>query len=309
MSVCIAILNFNGRKHLLHLLPTAIEAAKRYSDKTAVVVLDNQSTDDDLDWIHINFPSVEVVTAPKNDYLYSYNWFAETRTEEVLVFLNNDLKVSPDFIIPLVQHFKTSDVFAVSATSRNWDDTAWTWGSLSLKDHHGLYYWEYDPQQQDLKYTLFCSGGFMAVNRLKFLEIGGFNRLFWPAYGEDLDLCFRAWRKGWSCLVEPKSIVYHREHGSFNISGPNRTRYLMIRSQLLFQWSSLPATKNWIERFLFQIYYCLGMLAKGDSLFLTTWFKTWFEWRRLKSKYKYRKATLSELNAIKNKILLASPFN
>ena len=43
----------------------------------------------------------------------------------------------------------------------------------------------------------------MAVDRNKFVELGGFNRLFAPAYCEDVDLCFRAWRQGWRCIYDP----------------------------------------------------------------------------------------------------------
>ena len=46
-SVCLAILNYNGKKHLEHLLPTACAAAKNFSGTCTIVVLDNQSTDDD----------------------------------------------------------------------------------------------------------------------------------------------------------------------------------------------------------------------------------------------------------------------
>ena len=101
-SVCLAILNYNGKKHLEHLLPTACAAAKNFSGTCAVVVLDNQSTDDDTASIEREFPSVQVIVAPKNNFLFSYNWLAPKRTEEILVFLNNDLKVAPDFQTPLV---------------------------------------------------------------------------------------------------------------------------------------------------------------------------------------------------------------
>ena len=109
-SVCLAILNYNGKKHLEHLLPTACAAAKNFSGTCAVVVLDNQSTDDDTASIEREFPSVQVIVAPKNNFLFSYNWLARKRTEDVLVLLNNDLKVDRDFIAPLIKHFESPDV-------------------------------------------------------------------------------------------------------------------------------------------------------------------------------------------------------
>src|SRR6476661_3595329 len=125
-SVCLAILNYNGKKHLEHLLPTALAARQNFSGTCAVIVLDNQSTDDDVAWIEREFPSVQIIVALKNDFLFSYNWLAPKRTEEILVFLNNDLKVAPDFLAPLVRHFESHDIFSVSALSYDWNGTAVT---------------------------------------------------------------------------------------------------------------------------------------------------------------------------------------
>ena len=110
-SVCLAILNYNGKKHLEHSLPTACAAAKEFFGTSSVVVLDNQSTVGDVTWLEHKFPSVEAAVAPKNDFLFSYNWLAPQRTEDILVLLNNDLKLDPDFIAPLLRHFESPDVF------------------------------------------------------------------------------------------------------------------------------------------------------------------------------------------------------
>ena len=90
MKVELAILNYNGRHHLEHLLPTAIREAERYGPDCRVVLVDNLSSSDDAAWVRKNFPSVEVWLAPKNEYLFSYNEYAKQTTSEILVFLNND---------------------------------------------------------------------------------------------------------------------------------------------------------------------------------------------------------------------------
>src|SRR5437899_5779605 len=62
-SVCLAILNYNGKQHLEHLLPTACAAAKNVRGTCTVVVLDNQSTRDDVAWIEREFPSVHATSS------------------------------------------------------------------------------------------------------------------------------------------------------------------------------------------------------------------------------------------------------
>jgi len=280
-SVCLAILNYNGIGHLQDLLPTALQAAHNYSSHCAVLVLDNRSTEPDVEWVKRNFPEVEIIVAPQNDFLFSYNWLAEHRGEDVLIFLNNDLKLHADFVRPLVRHFVYDNVFAVSATSRDWCDKIFTCGPARLKCHHGIYEWDYQRDNQKLCHTLFTSGGFMAVNRRKFLQLGGFNCLFWPSYAEDLDLCFRAWRKGWRSIFEPESIVWHRENVSWGNGTDGHAARLMFRGSLLFQWSSLPPAANSLERTSFVCITAFRKILKGQSWWPKIRFKTWLEWQRI----------------------------
>lgn len=277
-SVCLAILNYNGRNHLEHLLPTACVAAKNFPGTCSVLVLDNRSLEPDVEWVRREYPGVQVVVAPKNDFLFSYNWLAAQRDEDVLVFLNNDLKLLPNFVAPLARHFDQPDVFAVTATSRDWEDRCFTCGPALLKSHHGFYHWDYERERQIPCHTLFCSGGFMAVDRKKFLTLGGFNRLFWPAYGEDLDLSFRAWRQGWRCIFEPASIVLHRENGSWNETGDSRSARLCLRARLLFQWASLPPAASWLERNLMLGLTAVRELRRGRRWWFSVWLSTWREW-------------------------------
>jgi GT2 family glycosyltransferase len=53
-------------------------------------------------------------------------------------------------------------------------------------------------------------GGFLMLRRTMFEELGGFDEGFF-LYGEDIDLCYRAWRSGWSCWYVPSAVVEH-EH-------------------------------------------------------------------------------------------------
>ena len=70
----------------------------------------------------------------------------------------------------------------------------------------------------------------MAVDRNKFVELGGFNRLFAPAYCEDVDLCFRAWRRGWRCIYEPDSDVWHRHQATWSDHSNGSLNSLELRN-------------------------------------------------------------------------------
>jgi N-acetylglucosaminyl-diphospho-decaprenol L-rhamnosyltransferase len=294
-TVCLAILNYNGWKHLEHLLPTACAAAKNLPGSCSVMVLDNRSTDPDVEWIKRGFPSVQVIIAPKNDFLFSYNWLLPQLPDDLVVLLNSDLLVDQRFLGPMIRHFNAFDVFAVSASSYDWEGRVRTIGPARLTFRNGLYGWNYEPRRQKLCHTLFASGGFMAVDRLKFLELGGFSRLYYPAYCEDLDLCFRAWRRGWRSVYEPGSVVWHREQASWKISTISRPSRLNLRNSLIFQWSSLPMERDRVTRYWTLVKLFTGGLMQGNNLWLAVYSQTWWDWHKMRKQYSGLKVTWQEL--------------
>jgi N-acetylglucosaminyl-diphospho-decaprenol L-rhamnosyltransferase len=301
-SVCLAILNYNGKKHLKYLLPTACAAAKKFSGTCAVVVLDNQSTEDDVAWLEREFPSVETVVAPRNDFLFSYNWLARKRTEDILLLLNNDLKVDRDFIAPLIMHFESPDVFSVSARSYDWDGGDVTSGPARLEFKNGFYNWTFNTQHQQTCHTLFTSGGFMAVDRKKFVELGGFNRLFAPAYCEDLDLCFRAWRREWRCIYEPDSHVWHRHQATWSDHSNGNLNSLELRNLLLMQWATFPMRKGRWARLRSLVKLFLGSFFSGDRVWIKTYPGTLLYWLGERRRYLWMKVRDQELSQILSRI-------
>ena len=304
-SVCLAILNYNGKQHLKHLLPTACAAWEKFPGSCEIVVLDNQSTGDDVAWIEHEFPTVEVVVAPKNDFLFSYNSLARKRTEDILMLLNNDLKVDRDFIAPLLRHFESPDVFSVSARSYDWNGAQVTSGPARLKFENGFYNWRFETQHQKVCHTLFTSGGFMAVDRKKFVELGGFNRLFAPAYCEDVDLCFRAWRRGWRCVYEPDSIVWHRHRASWGNDSIDGLSALELRNLLLMQWSTFPMHRGRWARLRSLVKLLIGSLFSGDRVWIKTYPATLLNWLAVRRRYVWMKVRDRELSQILSRLEIA----
>lgn len=300
-SVRIVVLNYNGIDHLEKLLPSLKQAVFFSQIPIAIDVLDNRSTDSDVEWIRLNHPDIKCVVAKANDFLFSYNRYLKEVTEDLVLLLNNDLRVDEGFIDPLIGHFSDPDVFAVSATSRDWNGSQYTWGPIELNSHHGCYYWYPEKNRHELGNTLFCSGGFMAVDRSKFLLLGGFNRLFYPAYGEDLDLCFRAWRMGWKCLFEPRSVVFHRESGTWD-SQSTRQKALNLRASLLFQWASLPSLTPFWRSWAFHTKTTFEKISAGEWWYPICFLRTWLEWMRTKPDHRSLKVSRSELDEIMQSI-------
>ena len=233
-SCAIVVLNWKGREHFPDLLPSLREATRRHPDPVAVVIVDNSKLPEDIEYVRANFPEFELVLPERNDYLFSLNPVVARRTEDVVIVLNNDLRVDPDFIAPLLAHFADPAVFSVASTAWEWDGSAVQHGQRRMHVRHSWFY----HSQRDVavaRHTIEASGGWSAYRREMFVALGGFDRLFHPMYLEDLDLTYRAWMRGWRSLVEPRSVVYHKGGSSSGARGGSPwTRRLGARNLALF---------------------------------------------------------------------------
>ena len=233
-TAAIVVLNWNGIEHLRVLLPS-LDAAVATGPRAAIVVVDNRSTTGDVDWIRAHHPRVEVIVAARNDYLFSLNPVVAGRAEDVVVILNNDMRVDPGFLGPLLTHFADPSVFAATARVLDWDGTRQTTGRRRMALRNCWYYQWWELSVSEPVQTLDAGGGCAAFRRAYFVELGGFDPLFRPAYYEDIDLSYRAWMRGWRTVFEPRSVIYHREGATlWDRDRDARHRAMLARNQALF---------------------------------------------------------------------------
>ncbi len=234
-SVCLLVLNYNGQRHLTECLGSALEAAKKYGGRCPVVFVDNHSSEDDVEFVRGRFPAVEIVTMKKNDYLFSFNEAVASRREDVVVLLNNDMRFDPLFIGPLLDPFRDADVFAVTAKVLDWAGRVVTTGKRTAYFRNFWFYKQWDHTQDAECLTLDAGGGYAAFRRSMFLQLGGFDPLYHPGYCEDTDLSYRAWKRGWKVVYEPRSLIYHKINASFGqMLGPDNVTRLIRRNEVLF---------------------------------------------------------------------------
>ncbi len=196
-----------------------------------------------------SFPEVEIIRCV-NRGLCSYNEVLAARHAAVAVLLNNDIKLDEDCIDPLVAPLRSppalgrSPCFLTAPLCRLFDGRTyegqktavrWRWGlvqATSLFDGH-----QRTIEQPDWTAS---AGAAIAVDREKFLELGGFDPLYLPGRLEDLDFCYRGYLAGWHARHVPRAVAYHRGAATFRktYSGEDCER-LALRNTLLFQWKNL----------------------------------------------------------------------
>lgn len=132
-----------------------------------------------------------------------------------IFLINSDVKLTSGVVDQLLSNFTNKDVFAVGCMEYerniNGDKSGKNklWFSLGFFMH---------SKADDFKSgdTAWASGGSGMFDRQKWLKLGGFDRLYYPAYWEDIDLSFRALKTGWKVLFDELAVVFH-VHETTNI--------------------------------------------------------------------------------------------
>ncbi|MDD3926668.1 MAG: glycosyltransferase family 2 protein [bacterium] len=266
MECCILVLNYNGMAHLKDCLASLCDAIESCSVRCRGIVLDNCSSDESVGFIRNNFPEFTVDVAQRNDYLFSLNHEICNYHEEIIVFLNNDMRFDRGFIEPLIRHFSDPEVFAATAGIFDWDGKVITTGKRTYRLDKGWFYKDWDYKCQDACYTLDACGGAIAFRREMFLELGGFDTLYRPGYYEDLDLSYRAWKRGWKVVYEPRSIVYHKISASFGKEYGNASKdALLCRNHVLFMLKNVGNALFPVIFFIMLPYRMVANLLSGNK--------------------------------------------
>jgi GT2 family glycosyltransferase len=100
LKVAICILNFNGAAFLQKYIPVLLTTS--YA-QTTFVVIDNGSTDDSYQQIQPYLPAVQWIALNKNyGYAGGYNKGLAQVQADVLVLLNSDVEITPNWLEPMV---------------------------------------------------------------------------------------------------------------------------------------------------------------------------------------------------------------
>jgi GT2 family glycosyltransferase len=244
----ILVLNYNGRALLEECLPSVVEAACRARVPCPVTVVDNGSTDGSLEILAEEWPNVGLVCEP-NRGLGSFNAVLDRMDEPFVLLLNNDVKLAPDAVGPLVNALSAhSDALFAAPLCWSFDGHVYEGMRTRVRSRYGLVQGmcrvpghEAVIAQADLTAA---AGPVLAVNRCRFLAIGGYDPLYFPGRIEDLDLGFRGWMAGWRGYYVPTSVAYHRGFASFGPAfGAAGCDRLAARNSLLFAWKNLSGSR------------------------------------------------------------------
>lgn len=269
-SASVVIPNWNGKDLLEKYLPSVIAAMSGHPDNELIVV-DNGSTDGSAAFLREQFPQVRLVALDQNLGFGggSNKGFREAKND-IVVLLNSDMRVAPDFLAPLLAGFDAPDVFAVSCQiffsdpKKHREETGLTqasWRRGAIEIAHRI-----DDEVKDLFPCFYGGGGSCAFDRRKFFELGGFDELLRPFYLEDTDLGYLAWKRGWRVLYQPQSHVWHEHRGTIGKKfSPGYIQSVIRKNFVLFAWKNIHNPRMLAENFFANHVQAVVALISGDA--------------------------------------------
>lgn len=234
-TVSVVMPSLNGEKLLEKNLPKLIDA-KNYEPNniSEIIIVDDGSWDGTVNFLKKNFPDVRLFKHKTNrGFSAAVNTGARAAKGDLILLINIDVIPEKDFLVPVFKHFEDKKVFAVSLHEKGY---GWAKGSFS----EGYIQLGMGEETQDVHPSFYVSGGSGVFRRDLWMELGGMDeKLLSPFYWEDIDLCYRAEKRGYINLWEPDGRVIHNHESTISKFPKKYVQRVRERNQLLVIWKNI----------------------------------------------------------------------
>ena len=230
-GISVVIPNYNGIQLFPVTLPTVVEALKNSGKPCEIIIVDDCSTDNSVQWLKQNYPLITIAENETNSgfSVTANKGMVMARFDKILL-LNSDVQLTPSYFLNQFKYFDRPDTFGVMGRSIGWDDNI-TQDGAKLPGFHGAkiktsgnYLLNDESKMKNGLYTMYLSGAVAFVDKEKFMLIGKLDEIFSPFYVEDFELSLRAWRLGFKCYFDYNSICRHKV--SVSIKSKSRKGYV-----------------------------------------------------------------------------------
>jgi len=212
--------------------------SQQTEDSFGIIAVDNGSTDGSVELITNQFSHVRLIQNTKNlGFGVACNIGLRAATDDVLILLNQDTVVEPDWLAEFISFLAThSDVGVVGSKAYFADGTVQHAGGYIDSQGGGRHYGHREtdrPEFDEIRDVDFVTGASLAIRRSVYEQIGGLDEGFHPAYYEDVDWCYRVRVAGWRVVYLPMSRLIHKEESRLN-QPTHAGMYLFHRNRLRF---------------------------------------------------------------------------
>ena len=257
MIVChkdtaVVILSYNGTKWHELFLPKIVEEAHTGYE---VIVADNASTDETLQYVQENFPTVKTLRIDVNHgFANGYYEALKQIKAKYYILLSADFEVTEGWYPPLYAAMERDEMLAACQPKiRYWRDREcfeYAGAGGGFMDKYGYLFCrgriffdiEKDNGQYDDNIEVFwASGGCFMVRSSLYHQVGGLDNDFY-AHMEEVDLCWRLKNAGYKIGYIAKSLVYHVGGSVISYGSPQKL-YYNFRNNLILLIKNEKGTK------------------------------------------------------------------
>ncbi len=252
VKTAVVILNWNGRKFLEDFLPGVIANTK---DDAEVIVADNDSSDDSVDFLRNNFPDIRIIQNESNGgFAKGYNDALAQVEAKYYVLLNSDIEVTPNWVKPVIDLMDRDETIAAAQPKlRSYyerEKFEYAGAAGGFIDKYGYPFCrgrifqsvETDNRQfDDNKEIFWATGACMFVRADTFHNLGGLDSRFF-AHMEEIDFCWRAKIHGYKIMYCGDSTVFHVGGGTLPKQSWTKT-YLNMRNNSIMMFKNLPKNR------------------------------------------------------------------
>jgi len=209
--ISVVVLNWNGRQ----VVETCLQSLQEQTyQPLEIIVVDNASTDDSVEWVRQKFPQVKLIVTERNlGFGGGNNVGIQASLGRYLMMLNNDTRLNPTCIEELRRAIEADKNYGACASKillefeDNLIDAA---GIVVCPDGLSIGRGRLEKgERYDEEVEVFFASDCACLYRREMLEdIGLYDEDFF-AYADETDMGWRAQLGGWKCIYNPKAVVYH----------------------------------------------------------------------------------------------------
>lgn len=264
MKISAVIPVYKNKKLFLRMLENNI----KYLKDVEIVVADDASAEGLKQDLKEKYPEVKVIVNEKNlGFSKTVNLAVKEATGEFILLLNSDVKLIDDsFKKAIGQLKKDKNLFAVSFVQIEKDKSLVGKNRLFFK--RGLFHHQ---KADDLKrgFNAWAEGGASLIRKKYFDQLSGFDGIFTPFYWEDTDLSYRAYKRGWQVIFDPKiKVEHHHESTIGKFFDRSYIKIIAFRNQFFFIWKNLTDWSLFLSHLLWLPYNLVYFLLKGEKEFI-----------------------------------------
>jgi GT2 family glycosyltransferase len=203
------------------------------------MIVDDASSDETAEYVRGQYPRVRVLRLERNQgFAGAVRAGIAASTTPLFAPINTDVQVRPGFLQAILPHFGRDDTFAVCSRIELPGGSQMETGNVAPAFSGILEPYHLPPD--DAGPILYAGGASSVYHRARYDALGGFETIFRPLYWEDIELGYRAWRRGWRSLFEPSASVWHERRAWIGKRfGDAYANQAFLKNALIFIWKNV----------------------------------------------------------------------